>query len=348
MGKSSLLAVAGVLGIAAFANDGVAQSPPDSPQVCATEGAETFMCGISRPEDLFAIPNTNWIVSSALGGGLHLIDASRKTSTQIYPSPTARERFERTSYPTCEGAPDAAEQKSFTTLGVVMRIGTAGVHTLYATRFPTVSRVQVFELDLNAAQPFVTWIGCVDAPADTILLNSVAPLPDGGFVATHFYERGPNSAASRARALAGDISGELLRWHPRTGWSKVAGSEASGPNGIEVSPDGEWVYVAEWGRSSFFRMSLTGAPRRETIRMKFRPDNVHWASDGMLLVGGATETESNVVKIDPRTLQVTELLERPDTKTFWHASAAVQVNNELWLGTARGDRIAIIPLAPRN
>ena len=227
-----------------------------------------------------------------------------------------------------------------------MRLGKAGVHTLYAIRYPTVSRVHVFELDVNGERPSATWIGCVEAP-DRILLNSVVPLPDGGFLASHFYERGPNSAAARERALAGEISGELWRWHHRTGWSKVAGSEGSGLNGVEVSADGEWIYVGQWGAHTFSRMRLRGGARdRETIKLDFRPDNVHWSPDGMLLLAGHTDTGSNVVKIDPRTLRVTELITRPDAEVFRHASAAVQVKDEIWLGTSRGERIAIYPLPP--
>jgi hypothetical protein len=340
--------VSAAIAVVAFTRESAGQSAADAPQICATEGAVKLFCGPSRPEDLYSIPNTHWIVSSAIGGGLHLIDARKKTSFQFYPAASAKERLDKTRYPTCQGPPDAAEKASFSTIGVSMRIASSGVHTLYAIRYPTVSRVHVFELDVNSDKPSTTWIGCVEAP-ERILLNSIVPLPDGGFLASHFYERGSNPTAARQRAVDGEITGELLRWHARTGWSKIVGSEASGPNGVEVSRDGEWVYVAEWGRSSFFRMSLRSeTPRRETIRLDFRPDNVHWASDGMLLVGGATDIDSHVVKIDPQTLKVAELLRTPDTKLFWHASVATQVDDELWLGTARGDRIAIFPRPPKK
>ena len=49
----------------------------------------------------------------------------------------------------------------------------------------------------------------MEAP-ERILLNSIVPLPDGGFLASHFYERGPNSAAARERALAGGDLGRAL------------------------------------------------------------------------------------------------------------------------------------------
>ena len=149
-----------------------------------------FLCGPSRPEDLYHIPKTDWIVSSSMDGGLHLIDVSKKTSVQLYPSPAARERLDKANYPTCQGPPDAAEQKSFSTIGISMRLGKAGVHTLYAIRYPTVSRVHVFELDVNSQQPSTTWIGCVEAP-ERILLNSIVPLSDGGFLASHFLRTRP-------------------------------------------------------------------------------------------------------------------------------------------------------------
>ena len=340
--------IAAAFAIAAVTHQGAAQRAANPSQLCGTQGQVQLFCGPSRSEDLVAIPKTPWILASAIGGGVHVIDTRNKTSVQLYPSPTAKERLDKTRFPTCRAAPDAAEKASFTTLGLSIRLGARRVHTLYAIRYPTVSRVQVFELDVRGEQPSVTWIGCVDAPADTILLNSLVPLPDGGFVTTHFYERGPNAAAARERAVAGELTGWLLRWHPRTGWSKIAGSDTSGPNGIEISHDARWLYVSEWGRSTFYRTRLNGdASKRESIQLDFRPDNVHWASDGMLLVGGATDTDSRVVKIDPRTLKATEVVRLPDgAKQFFHASVAAEVGNEIWLGSARADRLAIYPLPP--
>jgi hypothetical protein len=341
----TVLTIAAAIAALAFAREAAAQPAAGASQICATDGAVKFLCGPSRPEDLYHIPNTDWIVSSSMDGGLHLLDVNKKTSVQLYPSPAARDRLDKANYPTCQGPPDAAEKASFSTIGISMRLGKAGVHTLYAIRYPTVSRVQVFELDVNGKQPSTTWIGCVEAP-ELVLLNSVVPLADGGFLATHFYERGPNSAAARERALAGGISGELWRWHARTGWSKVPGGEGSGLNGVEVSADGEWIYFGEWGAHTFSRMRLRGGAQRETVRLDFRPDNVHWSPDGMLLLAGHTDFGSNVVKIDPATLRVTELITRPDAEGFRHGTAAVQLKDELWLGTSRGGRIAIYPWPP--
>ena len=145
----TVLTIAAAIAALAFARDGAAQPAAGASQICATEGAVTFLCGPSRPEDLFHIPRTDWIVSSSMDGGLHLIDVNKKTSSQLYPSPAARDRLDKANYPTCQGPPDAAEKASFSTIGISMRVGKAGVHTLYAIRYPTVSRVHVFELDVT-------------------------------------------------------------------------------------------------------------------------------------------------------------------------------------------------------
>ena len=95
-----------------------------------------------------------------------------------------------------------------------------------------------------------------------------------------------------------------------SGWKKVPGSEAAGANGIEISNDGKWYYVAAWGSQSFFRLSRGDGARRCATKSAsgFRVDNIRWASDGSLLAAGQTgtrdepETFSVIVKINPDTL----------------------------------------------
>ena len=77
----STITVATAAVAAVCANDGAAQSaatPAQPPQICATAGGATFLCGPALPEDLFLIPKTNWVVSSSMQAGLHLIDARAK------------------------------------------------------------------------------------------------------------------------------------------------------------------------------------------------------------------------------------------------------------------------------
>jgi len=191
--------------------------------------------------------------------------------------------------------------------------------------------------------PEVTWIGCAVA-ADPIGLNSVIGLPAGGFIATNYLERGANANASRTKMMAGENNGELWEWHTGKGWTKVPGSEAAGANGIEISKDGKWLYVAAWGSQSFFRMSRGQTPvKRDVVPLGFRVDNIRFAPDGSIYAAGQGQQTSNVVRIDPNTLKVTELINRPNSQAFGNGTVAVQIGKELWVGSFRGDRIAIFP-----
>ena len=77
-------------------------------------------------------------------------------------------------------------------------------------------------------------------------------------------------------------------------------------------------------------------------------DNLRWSKDGSLYATGQTgsrdvpETSSVVVKINPDTLAVREVLRRPDDARFRFGTVAVEVGNELWVGSYQGDRIAVI------
>ena len=48
------------------------------------------------------------------------------------------------------------------------------------------------------------------------------------------------------------------------------------------------------------------------------------------------------VKIDPDTLAVREVLTQADTPEFGAGTAVAEVGNDLWVGSYRGNRIAII------
>ena len=52
---------------------------------------------------------------------------------------------------------------------------------------------------------------------------------------------------------------------------------------------------------------------------------------------------TNIVKINPTTLKVQEIIRQPNTPEFGNGTVAVEVGKELWVGSFRGDRIAIFP-----
>ncbi len=305
--------------------------PPEPP--CKVH--DGYLCGQRGPEDLVAMGD-EWAVASAYTGtgGVTLIRLRDQTSLTAYPSPSAREQLDAKTYPQCPGPPRGA----FTTHGVYVPPDRGPTHKLFVVGHGARESIEVFNVDTRGAAPVLTWIGCAIAP-DPIGLNSVRGLPDGGFITTNFLPRGQ----AFEELMKGTRNGELWEWHTQSGWQKVPGSEASGANGVELSADGKTLYMAAWGSQSFIRLSRgTNPPKREEIPLGFRIDNIHWAKDGKLLGAGQVGQDWRVVKIDPATLKVETLYSQDDKPGFGGGTVALEVGDTLWVGSFRGDRIAIV------
>jgi hypothetical protein len=337
------LAWTGLAGLAGQARQGA-----PAPAPCNPVGSVRFVCGQQAPEDLVLLPGSQWIVASAFAGtgGINMISVRDHTTNLAFPIATSKERLDAKTYNTCPGPPEPADKAKFATHGLALFAGRNSTHRLYAVHHGGRESIEVFEVDVRGQVPVLTWVGCAVAP-DPIGLNSVVALPDGGFIATDFLARGID-AAGRGRMLAGENNGALWEWHTASGWKKVPGSEAAGANGLEISKDGNWLYVAAWGSQSFFRLSRGQTPvKRDTVPLGFRVDNIRWAPDGSIFAAGqggvAPMQTSNVVKINPTTLKVQEIIRHPNSDEFGSGTVAVQIGKEIWVGSFRGDRIAIFP-----
>ena len=317
---------------------------------CDAIGNVRFICDQLGPEDLAAVPGPEWVLSSGMlaNGAIRLVNLRDKSTTVLFPSAASTERPDRKTYDSCPG-PLGPEGDRFRAHGLYLRPGPNAVHKLYVVHHGDRESIEVFEFNARSKPPALTWIGCAVAP-DPIGLNSVVGLADGGFITSNFLPRG-GDAAALARMMAGQNNGEVWEWHTSTGWKMVPGSEAAGANGLEISKDGKWLYIAGWGSQSFMRLSRGQTPvKRDSVPVGFRLDNLRWAPDGTLIGAGqggtAPSQTSNVVKINPATLKVQELIRQPSIEGFGVTTVAIQVAKELWLGSVRGDRIAIFPLVP--
>lgn len=316
---------------------------------CEAVGVVQFICGHSGPEDLIAVPGTPWVVASGYtvdDGSVRIVSTRDFTTTILLPAAAPRERPDTKTYPSCPGPIAGTEQKKFRTHGLALRPGPQQVHTLFAVHHGTRESVEVFELDAKANPPALTWVGCAVAPPRTNL-NAVSPLPDG-FIATSLNTEG--RAKVRTDGFSDEISGELWEWHPGTGWQMVPGSDTAGPNGLEISKDGRWLFIGSTSSRSVIRLSRGQTPpERKTMPVGFSVDNVRWAPDGSLLVAGfilakpGAPGSSHVAKLDPNTLKVTQVIDAPSMEKFAVSTAALVVGNELWVGSVRGDRIARYP-----
>ena len=320
------------------------------PTGCDPLGNVQFVCGLVGPEDLVVVPGSDLVIASgdAAPGAITLVSVRDKAIMALYPSPTIKQQLDSKTYDSCPGPIDPEERDKFRAHGLALGPGRNSLHTLYVVHHGNRESIEVFEFDARAKA--LTWIGCA-VPPEPIGLNSVVALPGGGFASTNFRPRG--AARGRANMEAGERNGELWEWHTATGWRIVPGSEASGANGIEISKDGKWFYMAGWGNQTFIRFSRGQTPvKRDEIPVGFRLDNLRWAPDGSLLgagqeipAGGAMAI-SRVIKINPTTLKVQDVIRYPYNDVFNFATGAVQVGKEIWVGSVRGTKIGRFPMAP--
>jgi hypothetical protein len=308
-------------------------------------GEIRFVCGLISAEDLAVLPGSEWLIASGNreGGRLHLVNVRAKTATVLFPAAPGSARFDATAYPTCPGPLDMQKPDEFRAHGLYLKTGRAAVHTLYVVHHGSRESIEVFEVDAGATPPALTWIGC--APAlSTLTFNSGVALPEGGVAATS------------------GRTNDVWQYQTATGWTRVPGSEGTAPNGLEISKDGRWLYVAGWAEEKLTRISRGRTPvQKDVIPLGFRPDNLRFSPDGsVLFAAGHTDKNgrsivepreplresSNVARIDPQTLEARRVFTHPAMAGFVASTTGIQIGDEMWLGSQRGERIAYFP-APK-
>ena len=321
----------GIVGVAA-------QDPTVAPSglPCETVGEIQFICDLISPEDLAVVPGSEWVIASGnrSGGRIHLINVNDKTATVLFSSVDQDERFDADVYPTCPGPIDASEGDAFNAHGLYLKPGQDEVHTLYVVHHGNRESIEVFEVDARAT-PTMVWVGCAVAP-DALGFNGVVALPEGGFAATS------------------PRTGDVWEWQTGAGWMRIPGSEDTAPNGLEISADGKWLYIAGWAEEKLTRLSLGQTPvQKDVIDLGFRPDNLRMSLDGSVIFaaghGNIQEPRaplhetSNIATVHPRTLAVERIFEHPAIDGFVASTTAIQIGSEMWLGTHRGERGAYFP-----
>ena len=335
---------------------------------CASADGITPICGFLNPEDLAPLPGGSWIVVSQFPGMQDRAGSlvafrpadGRKLTLFPDPDPEPGADLDRDDEPgwgasECPGPPDP---RRFGPHGIDVDIRN---HRLAAVNHGR-EAVEIFEIGHSHRGPALVWRGCVPIP-EGVWANDVALLPDGTFVLTRMLgQGGVGRAISLVRMLAGMTTGYVLEWSPDDGWREVQGSRGNGPNGIAVSLDGRDVYFSEWTGPRLVRLRRDEnglVVDRDAVDLPHHPDNITWTRDGQLLVtgqigaigellacgdtqGGTCALPFSVVLVEPSTLDVRVVLTHPATAQG-AASVALEVGDEIFIGTFDGDRLARAP-----
>ena len=329
---------------------------------CSPSGNLHFVCGAQHPEDLAHVPQTPWLIASGFsdGAGLKLVDTRDDTLRPWYTRSPAQIQHDSAAYPDCQEPPDPAV---FNAHGINLRQAGKGTYTLYVVNHGGRESIEVFTVDSRTTEPSLAWNGCVALPTG-MAANSVSAFHDGTILATVLTRPG----MTITDFVAGKKTGVVLAHKPGSqGFTLIPGTELPGNNGLETAPDDESFYVVAFGWHSvvIFSRAHPEKPSRRVVAPGFMPDNIHW-DNGRLIAAGMQFDEPacggvrkivsgvaddmhchrgySVAQLDPHTLTFTILAYSEPNPDFNGVSAAVIVDNELWLGSYQADRIAHRPL----
>jgi hypothetical protein len=319
---------------------------------CAPSGDLQMICGPEAVEDLVRVGRTQWLIGSGMaeggkGGHLRLIDTRAKRWENLYPVGTPIASHDARRFPGCAAAPDP---QKFSAHGIALRDAGGGGQELLVVNHGR-EAIEYFAVTQSGAKPGVQWVGCVQLPPD-VYANSVAPMPDGGFVTSLFYH--PSQGGIDA-VFASQVTGGILRWSPGGKVTEVPGTQVSGANGIAVSHGGQVIHLAAWGTRDLLRFEWNGGKlAKRSVPMGFAGDNLRWSEDGKsLLIGGqkfvarkggpASLDGWSVVRVNPDTLEMKMVRDAGPKETMQGITVGVEVDNEIWLGQFRGTQVGYIP-----
>ncbi|MGE3462827.1 MAG: hypothetical protein AB7I04_13010 [Pseudomonadales bacterium] len=329
---------------------------------CDATAGLSYVCGPINAEDLVQIPQTRWVLSSGMapGGGIYLVDSVSRQWRQLYTGAPDQVRHDAATYGTC---PDAPALASFVSHGLHLRAKGDGRATLYVVGHGGREAIEVFDVDATAAEPTLAWRGCVPMPTGGVAANSVTSLRDGTLLATVLMHPGQTFSD----VFAGRPTGAVYRWSPGdAGFTVIPGSELPGNNGIEVSADEREIYVVSTGLANISVFANESPTRvlRATPSLDYGPDNIHMTPEGLLITGGPSNTDhacgaldvenmdleefascprgSVAATYDPLTLEEVQRWSSPPDPQFSNATMALEVGEEVWIGTFAGDRIGVI------
>jgi hypothetical protein len=334
-------------------------SPPERPCTDAVPPAAiATLCGFAKPEDVAWIASRNVLLVSEMGlaapssgGALSAVDAAPAAlgaRRVLWPRGPAGPPVEepRLGDPTCETPP---EPSGFSAHGLdaVPSEDAARVRVALVAHGAR-EAIELFDLVGEGEGLHLVWRGCVPLPPGTAG-NDVAIGPAGELFVTNYLPtvHGLRALLALRAADRGEITGDVLAWSRERGWRHVAGSEASQPNGIAVSPDGATLFVAENGASRLVRMPAAGAregSERTHLPLPGRPDNLSWSRTGALLAAvlhPGTPGGWSLVEIAPDSLRAVLRIEARDGRPLHSVTSAADAGARLYLGSMADDRIGV-------
>ncbi|HVI46679.1 MAG TPA: SMP-30/gluconolactonase/LRE family protein [Chitinophaga sp.] len=311
-----------------------------SGQTTQKQPTPEYITCVTPPEDLISLPGTNWIIVSCIAtkeklGKVLAVDITDKQKTPA----------------TIITAGDKGVSEKFTPHGINLQKTGNGKYKLYVINHGGKESVEVFDITAGKESIQAVWTESIASPANTAA-NAVAVRPDGSVFISKMYD--PTDKFVE-KAYKGEPTGQVLKWSRDRGWAPAEEKMLSYPNGLEISPDGRYLFVTEWANKRLWRFPLDGSGKESFVTLSFLPDNLRWTSKGTLLLAGQRATPEElftcigkgagcpagfaVIEVNPATLKYRTLLDAGD-ENFNVVSGAIMLPDGLWVGSAFANRLA--------
>jgi hypothetical protein len=316
--------------------------------------------GPINPEDLMPVPGTPWVITSGMTGPtapwgrLYAIDTRDLSCAEVFPWDAAYEADTDTYGPSEQPLDPAV----FEPHGLDVGIGPDGRATLYVVNHGGKESIEIFRVSLDGPWPRLVWVGSLTLPPG-IWGNDVVHSDKAGVLVSSSFDISEGMEKGQLDMAAGLPNGAVAEWAPGEGWTILEGGALNSPNGIALSDDGNWVYLAGW-RSKCLRKFSRGASPVEIhdVPCDVMIDNITWSADRKsILATGAYETSmeafsvayfaseprvrfaTKVWRFDAETLESEQIAEYgPDAHGV--ATTALEVGDEIWIGSMRFDGVA--------
>lgn len=333
----------------------------EAPQACPADSELDYVCGPEKPEDVLALPGTDWLIASgfAPGAGLKVVDGGTRGYRRWYDGARDQLAWDRKRFAACPGPLDPA---LFNARGLSLRQLGPQRWQLLAVNHGGRESIEAFEIDTSGATPHLSWKGCQPMPPGEVG-NAVASFADGTILVTVLTRPG----TTIGDFMLGRITGGVWQWRAgESGFALLPGTELPGNNGLEIDPDERHFYVVAfgWHAIAVYDRRDTARPLEVIPAPDFMPDNIHWSGGRLLLAGMRLDEPAcgglrkvTDGKADPMLChrgwvvgEVDLANHRIATLAYGHpqagfnglSAAAISGAGQLWLGSFQSGRLAIV------
>lgn len=335
---------------------GACADPHVSIQGCEADGDVRVYCDIQTPEDIAALADGRHLLLAHFGhmgdatGSISLFDTRSETLVSLFDSKNRiEEPAERWGDPQCV-APDPAMLSPHGTH--LHRLASGPWRYLVVNHAGGRESIELFEVIGEGTETSLQWRGCIE-PAPETFINDVVGMDNGDIIYTRMFHS--NFALGTAKALFGLSTGELWHWRPETGPTIIPGTEASQPNGLEISADNRHVFANMYMTGEVWKVAIDSGEVVDRAPVA-NGDNSAWGSDGRLWVATHTDRPINVlpcfqkpdqacglafeiVAINPDNMREHEVVYSGRGAPMGAVTIAVPQAGRVYMGSFAGDRM---------